>query len=861
MIRRVMNMLTYSTLAKKYLMINKRRSVFTIVGVAFVTAFLFIVLNGIINITLQVREHTRQDEGDYEVVFYEMTPETMEEMVNDPRIVSAYIGTEFDRNSETEYPNALHVNVRHPYFLKLVLKSLEKDYGVKGEMNELVSWTYLQDSDGGVYIVIMFIILFTYIFTIIGVGVIKNSIELSNLEQIRDYGNLRCIGATKKEIERIIFCEGLYLEGAGIILGSVIGYPLYIIVALNVSLSEIFNDTTTRLSLSFHIVPVIIIFLVFLFDLYFTMKSSAKHIAKISPVSAIKGEFRIKKEKYKKRHSGLFGLIFGVEGDYAYKNVMRNKGRFIKTICAMALGLAAITFFGSFVGMLFSLKNDSENYFGYYRFGIEVENSPTFTVEEMKASLPEAEVLKRISLSKEIQDYTYSYTADVYAAEDIFMKDRMIDGSKSYAYGEYIRACVDEVDTSDPIPEFDSLVEVSDKGTDKDTEYKRFGIGDIEANHLEFVGYSGAEYARLEDRLVEGSLSLSEDGIAVVKGGYSFLNTEIGLEYAHMDFADIKIGDTIEVVDPVLLRERCLDKLEKSMRDYEEGVAKLTSEEIKGFEEDIDGMREKGLGYFNPDSEPNDFSHRAMIISEARRELMAEGKTRSFKVEGILDGDPNVDDSLEFILPLDRYLDFMGYTKEDWNGINYVLKNHLFIDDEIDEELQNLEEQFYGIDSIDTSMPNCSMKGMMYIEICRIIKPLSEALILIAFIIFVIVMINCINIANTSAASLHMRRKEFAQLKAMGMTDKGLTKAVILEGILALIFATIIGVVVGMGLVMLLDKLLFSIFVIVEGMLKFPWFAVILGFVLSGLVLVGSLYIPLRNMKKSLQAELTLSGE
>ena len=190
------------------------------------------------------------------------------------------------------------------------------------------------------------------------------------------------------------------------------------------------------------------------------------------------------------------------------------------------------------------------------------------------------------------------------------------------------------------------------------------------------------------------------------------------------------------------------------------------------------------------------------------------------------------------------------------------MQKHIFVDDEINDELLQLVNASYGEDGYgDNSIPYLDMRGIMFFEINQIVKPMAKMFLLMAFIIFMVVALNCINIANTSAASLHMRRKEFAQLKAMGMTDKGLTKAVILEGVIALFFSAVIGIVIGMGLMIFLYKTLFVQIMMINGLLSFPWFAVILGLVLSGIVLIGSLYVPLRNMKKSLQAELTLSGE
>ena len=242
-------------------------------------------------------------------------------------------------------------------------------------------------------------------------------------------------------------------------------------------------------------------------------------------------------------------------------------------------------------------------------------------------------------------------------------------------------------------------------------------------------------------------------------------------------------------------------------------------------------------------------------------EVMEEGKVKTYIVEGILDGDPNSQDEPEFILPLDRYLDLMGYTKEDWNGINYRFKNHIFLDDETNDELMYHMDTAYGVDGMSGDLPNRRLNGIMFFELNLFVKPFAKVLLLLAFIIFTVVLINCINIVNTSAANLHMRRKEFAQLKAMGMTDRGLTKAVILEGVIALFFSAIIGISIGMAIMKYMDYMLFVEMAMIKGLVSFPWIAVIFGLLLSATVLIGSLYIPLRNMKRSLQGELTLSGE
>ena len=130
------------------------------------------------------------------------------------------------------------------------------------------------------------------------------------LEQIKDYVILRCIGATKGQLSSFIYLMGGVLEGTGMVLGILLGYiSSKIIVHFIYVKSEM------------HVLPIFFIAIAFLGDLYFVMQENCKTVNKMTPVSAVRGEFRIKKEKIKARGKGIFGRLLGVEGEYAYKNI------------------------------------------------------------------------------------------------------------------------------------------------------------------------------------------------------------------------------------------------------------------------------------------------------------------------------------------------------------------------------------------------------------------------------------------------------------------------------------------------------------------------------------------------------------
>ena len=66
--------------------------------------------------------------------------------------------------------------------------------------------------------------------------------------------------------------------------------------------------------------------------------------------------------------------------------------------------------------------------------------------------------------------------------------------------------------------------------------------------------------------------------------------------------------------------------------------------------------------------------------------------------------------------------------------------------------------------------------------------------------IVLITLITMFNIINTISTSIALRRKEFAMLKSVGTTPKGLTKMVVLESAFYGIWALIVGLPLSIGI-------------------------------------------------------------
>lgn len=355
-------MTDYKKLALYYLKAGKRQCIVTIIGVMITVAVLYTALNFGYSYVLQTRQEVRK-EADYEIVFLSDDTEKLAQIAADDQILQAYNGaytgeeyvSDEERFVEVNYKNALYVNVRHPYKMESVMEDMKADYGVDARLNNELAVLYLQDEDGLIGVLLILVLLIAYIFAIFAVGMIRNTVQMFVLQQVKDYGILRCIGATKGQLNRIIYRIGAGMEVTGIAVGVLLGTIISVILGF---LKDV--------NVGFHIGPAIPILIAYLGDLYFVMQECSKLVTKISPVSAVRGEYRIKKEKIKVRGNGLMGRLFGVEGAYARKSVLRNSGRFAKTVTAMMLSITAIIICLSIGSMVHDTKKNINDMYGRY---------------------------------------------------------------------------------------------------------------------------------------------------------------------------------------------------------------------------------------------------------------------------------------------------------------------------------------------------------------------------------------------------------------------------------------------------------------------------------------------------------------
>lgn len=187
------------------------------------------------------------------------------------------------------------------------------------------------------------LVLNTMVIFVIGIIVlatiflIYNAINISVTERINQFGILRSIGATPKQIRNLVIKEGIVMCLISIPFGILAGFiGIWATVKiLNTKIAQLLGSG--MLSVKFY--PSIILFTVIIGIITIFMASfgPARKAGKVSPISVIKGNSENEKIKY---YKGRFiRKVFGVEGWMAYKNIRKNGKRFTVTILSLSISL------------------------------------------------------------------------------------------------------------------------------------------------------------------------------------------------------------------------------------------------------------------------------------------------------------------------------------------------------------------------------------------------------------------------------------------------------------------------------------------------------------------------------------------
>ncbi|AKA67198.1 ABC transporter permease [Clostridium scatologenes] len=175
--------------------------------------------------------------------------------------------------------------------------------------------------------VLFFLVLVT------AVAMIYNTFNISVMERVRQFGVLRCIGASKRQIKKLVRREGIYISlkaiPIGVIAGTIFSFSCSAVLKyLNPQIYggiSLFNFSIIGIGLG-----VVIGFL----TVFIASLIPARKASNVSPVNAVNGSNEIKVSKKKKK--GLLTRIFPVDISIGINNAISKK----KTLFLMSISIA-----------------------------------------------------------------------------------------------------------------------------------------------------------------------------------------------------------------------------------------------------------------------------------------------------------------------------------------------------------------------------------------------------------------------------------------------------------------------------------------------------------------------------------------
>lgn len=594
---------------------------------------------------------------------------------------------------------------------------------------------------------------------------IYNAFSISVSERTKQFGLLSSIGATKKQLKKMVKFESLALSVIGIPLGIILGIAGMWITFLAIgSRFTSFSDNKYPEPLRVYVTPIAIIAAVII--AFVTIRISAwipsKRATKITAVEAIRQNEDIKQKKYIKTPK-IISKLFGLPGTLAHKYFKRSKKRYRATIISLFMSIVLFVSAYSFTVYLVGAVNDTHHTWGmdyeYY-----IENTKSKNIDPDRTN-------ELIKSSEHITDSAYVFRDNYWFCVDKkYVSDEAV---KSH----YFEDDMYKYDLSDDAKYFYSSVYFVE-----DNAFRRFA---------EECGLNADEY-------MDPS---SPKGI--------FLDDFMTFDYEKEKMVRVKLFDK--------------EDFDVKTRQFEDKDGYFF------YEINEDGKAEY-RGNYDPDTEEEKV--KTFELDECSREL-------TFHIGAVTDKDPyfKAADGMVILYPYSCCGQFYEKDVNDlFNEIIYYIKS-----DDVYEGFDTLQKTLKENGLFGGNLYNYADEAESNRDFVVVIKVFAYGFIVL------ISLIAAANVFNTITTNINLRRREFAMLKSVGMTAKGMNKMMNFECIMYGTKALIYGLPVSAGVTFLIYR------AINEGIdtdFFIPWRAVIIAVLSVFIVVFSTMMYSMSKIKK-----------
>lgn len=401
-----------------------------------------------------------------------------------PKSYDAYIILKEPKNYKTDIIKLLGNGIS--------LDNVESKYDDFDLNLQVIIWETLDFSSQAVQILTTIIGIILFIIIVTSIFAIRNSFAISISEKMKTYGMLSSVGATKKQIRRMVLFEGFVIGvmgiGLGIILGIGVNLLLIFIINTIANNANLFGDGF-QLVYKFSFIPIILSIVLSFVVIFLSVITCAIKASKASPIQNIRNSDDIKAKKL--RIPKIIRKIFGIGGVLSYKNLKRSKKKYRVTIVSLTISIFIYIIASTFVEYMINVIHEE---YSTYNYNVQVSVSTDDREKEKEAikkleSMGKAYTKYQIVLDSQLDiDNHITYKGIVHDYEEFHDVSYEIVLYNDNGFKEYVdRLNLDYDEVKDKIIVVNEIKnEISSKRNEyiKLTDYKENDSISIENNNL-----------------------------------------------------------------------------------------------------------------------------------------------------------------------------------------------------------------------------------------------------------------------------------------------------------------------------------------------------------------------------------------
>ena len=255
-----------------------------------------------------------------------------------------------------------------------VIKEIADSCGID-QKNVIINDLYLQwvlQPSYEMIVVCGTLILGIVLFSVV---VIYNIFQVEIAQKVQEYGKIKALGATRKQMKQLIFREGILLAVPSIPLGLLFGFLIakvsfnWLVEQGNLVSSGIKNHQVPLFSLTIMLICILLSFL----TVILALRKPMKIVSRISPIEATRYLDSSKTQKQGRRKGRKDVTVFSM----AMANVTGNPKRTIATILTMGLSCVLFVIISNYVGNI-DTEHEARIAINHGQFELQLDYSQNY---------------------------------------------------------------------------------------------------------------------------------------------------------------------------------------------------------------------------------------------------------------------------------------------------------------------------------------------------------------------------------------------------------------------------------------------------------------------------------------------------